>query len=538
MKIISKTILLSSAFSLVLPQASLAFLSSAYASLVDTSPNQAVESRPAHSFQLAAVHFITGNSQAKYDGNDAGSQEFLPGDLCKQSGYTHRSCPAGYVKGEACSYDSSYVKECIASDVWCRNKGYKVTSCTAPQYLAEKCPNSDSLYKSCQTDNAKACKEGGYEADCGVGKVGEQACPYDSNFKACVCNPCTGFAYTSAQATAEGYIPGEVCNSCGTMKYKRTENACNGFKTCDCGGSANAKVCWSGSVKKFDNCKECCDSKFKYDSSNCTGNNQLAGNSCGGKYELCKAPAKVGDILYGDGTIASEILEGKTPVGIVFDTEKHLAVALTHINKDGKPGNEDSFVFWSTTYCGTTICPTSDPLYAPACDLSLENCSEGTENNCGTDGRYNTNIMLAECCDTEGNRGTEITPLGTCSKTYRADAAHAVNNYEPSGCEQKFCKKTHWFLPSMQELITIYTNKTPITQTLNNLQNVETTPLIQGKWGANMYLSSTEAEYNEYYIGRGKYLGSWGINMMDGYRGIYFKQGGSGHRLRPVVKYE
>ena len=73
MKIISKSLLWSSAISLVLPQAAFASLSSAYASLVDTSQNQAFESEPqaaanskrpvSSSFKLAAVHFITKNGQ-------------------------------------------------------------------------------------------------------------------------------------------------------------------------------------------------------------------------------------------------------------------------------------------------------------------------------------------------------------------------------------------------------------------------------------------------------------------------------------------
>ena len=291
MKIISKSLLWSSAFSLVLPQTAFASLSSAYASLVDTSQNQAFESRPAQFLKLAAVHFITNDGGLKFGSGNPGGQEFNPGDLCKSRGYLHKGCPAGYIPGEACTEDSSFVKECIDPDTWCRGNGYNVTSCTLPKYLSGKCPHSSTLYKSCETDNARACQDAGYASSCEVGKIGDRACPYDSKYKTCVCNPCAGFAYTSAQASAQGYVPGEVCNSCGTIKYKRTENACDGFKTCDCGGATGAKTCWSGTVKKFDTCKECCDtSKYKYDSSNCTGSNQLAGNSCGGKYDKCEAP--------------------------------------------------------------------------------------------------------------------------------------------------------------------------------------------------------------------------------------------------------
>ena len=62
-----------------------------------------------------------------------------------------------------------------------------------------------------------------------MGKVGDtnQSCPYNESYKKCVCNPCGGYDYTAAQASAQGYTPGEVCNSCGTMKYKRSANACD-----------------------------------------------------------------------------------------------------------------------------------------------------------------------------------------------------------------------------------------------------------------------------------------------------------------------
>ena len=332
MKIISKSLLWSSAFSLVLPQTAFASLSSAYASLVDTSQNQAFESKPAQFLKLAAVHFIANDGGLKF-----GGQEFNPGDLCKSRGYLHKGCPAGYIPGEACTEDSSFVKECIDPDTWCRGNGYNVTSCTLPKYLSGKCPHSSTLYKSCETDNARACRDAGYASSCEVGKIGDRACPYDSKYKTCVCNPCAGFAYTSAQASAQGYVPGEVCNSCGTMKYKRSEAPCDGFKTCDCGGATGAKTCWSGTVKKFDTCKECCDtSKYKYDSSNCTGGNQLAGNSCGGKYDKCERKVKAGAILYSDMTTSSELNNVKIPIGVVFDDVNKLAVV-----KDG--GGQNCF---------------------------------------------------------------------------------------------------------------------------------------------------------------------------------------------------
>ncbi len=443
MKIISKSLLWSSAFSLVLPQTAFASLSSAYASLVDTSQNQAFESEPqaaanskrpvSSSFKLAAVHFITKNGQLSFGSGNPGEQEFNPGDLCKSRGYLHKGCSAGYIPGEACTEDSSFVKECIDPDTWCRENGYNVTSCTLPKYLSGKCPHSSTLYKSCETDNARACRDAGYASSCEVGKIGDRACPYDSKYKTCICNPCTGFAYTSAQASAQGYVPGEVCNSCGTIKYKRTENACSGFKTCDCGGATGAKTCWSGTVKKFDTCKECCDtSKYKYDSSNCTGGNQLAGNSCGGKYDTCKAPLQY---LYSDKTVSSEVIPGKSIIGIAVDPENRLAVAIDYI-KDKEWGGY-----------GIDI-PTLENIQRDGSDSYVKEW----RNNYGVrDGKANTAKILAY-----GRANGISYPV-----------AEAANNYQPSACSaSSWCGKGNWYLPSTWQVFPYFDNRETILSML------------------------------------------------------------------------
>ena len=427
MKIISKSLLWSSAFSLVLPQT--AFLSSAYASLVDTSQNQAFESKPAQFLKLAAVHFIANDGGLKF-----GGQEFNPGDLCKSRGYLHKGCPAGYIPGEACTEDSSFVKECIDPDTWCRGNGYNVTSCTLPKYLSGKCPHSSTLYKSCETDNARACRDAGYASNCEVGKIGDRACPYDSKYKTCVCNPCAGFAYTSAQASAQGYVPGEVCNSCGTMKYKRSEAPCDGFKTCDCGGATGAKTCWSGTVKKFDTCKECCDtSKYKYDSSNCTGGNQLAGNSCGGKYDKCEAPLQY---LYSDKTLSSEVIPSKSIIGIAVDPENRLAVAIDYI-KDKEWGGYKTDI------------PTLENTPKAGAGVYVR---EERETYGIRDGKANTAKILAY-----GRTSGTPYPM--------AEAAQVI--MQPSACSaSSWCGKGNWYLPSTWQVFPYFDNRETILSML------------------------------------------------------------------------
>ncbi len=482
MKIISKSFLLSSVVSLVLPQTSFASLSSAYASLVDTSQNQAFESKPAQSLKLAAVHFITNDGGVRFGGNNPGNQEFLPGDLCKNSGYRYEGCPAGYVPGEACPHDSSFVKECINPDIWCRDNDYNVTSCTLPKYLSDQCPYSDTLYKSCEEDNARACQEAGYVAECEPGKVKDKACPYDESYGTCICNPCPGFDYTAAEASAQGYVPGEVCNSCGTTKYKRSEALCDGFKTCDCGGATGAQTCWSGTTKKFDTCKECCDtSVYKYDTANCTGDYQLAGNSCGGKYDTCIKP---GLILYSDRTTSRQYLPEKTAIGVVIDEEKKIAAAINNFgfHKDYNQKDVDNcvieekslyqncFYFYSAAAVSWISSWNEKKVDIP----DLQNCSECNP-DCLPDGKTNT----AKITTYSQRTGNIILPV------------QYVNNYQPlNGCPSgSWCGKGNWFLPSIQQLNTFSHNKEIIKNTIKSIPYAE--PIVFDDY-KSIYNSSNE----------------------------------------------
>ena len=159
----------------------------------------------------------------------------------------------------------------------------------------------------------------------------------------------------------------------------------------------------------------------------------------------------VGAILYGDGTVASGLVTGKTPIGIVFDTANRLAVALTDINSSGSAGS--STMYWSTSYYDI-----------PA----LGNCTDLT--TCGVDGRANTTAIL--------NCGS------SCGTT---PAATATNSYEPSGCSKDFCKKTKWFLPSMRDLITLYNAKSYVNASLSLTASSGAKTLTE-----SYYWSSTE----------------------------------------------
>ena len=191
----------------------------------------------------------------------------------------------------------------------------------------------------------------------------------------------------------------------------------------------------------------------------------------------------VGSILGGDQFCYKDKLpDGVKPVGIVFDTDNKLAVALTDINSS-------SAMYWSTSYYDI-----------PA----LGNCTSSTDlTTCGVDGRANTmNIWL--CGSSCG-----LTP-----------AAGATKSYEPSGCSKDFCKKTKWFLPSMRDLITLYSVKSYINASLNLIASYGGKALKE-----NDYWSSTEYSGNN----------AWGLAMDSGERYNVTKRT-TGY-VRPVVKY-
>ena len=192
----------------------------------------------------------------------------------------------------------------------------------------------------------------------------------------------------------------------------------------------------------------------------------------------------VGAILYGDGTVASGLVTGKTPIGIVFDTANRLAVALTDINSSGSAGS--STMYWSTSYYDI-----------PA----LGNCTDLT--TCGVDGRANTTAIL--------NCGS------SCGTT---PAATATNSYEPSGCSKDFCKKTKWFLPSMRDLITLYNAKSYVNASLSLTASSGAKTLTE-----SYYWSSTE--YNSNF--------AWILTMNNGHRGNYIKN--NYIYVRPVLAF-
>ena len=321
----------------------------------------------------------------------------------------------------------------------CIEAGYATTSCALPNYLYDRCPDNDAYYRSCREDKARACKEAGYVLSCGDGYIldNTQLCPYDSSYKKCKCNLCDDYAYTYAQATASGYVTDGSCNSCGTIRYKRKENPCSGFKTCDCGGEIGTKTCISGSITKYQVCKECCDSKYQYDSSNCPLPQELSGGSCGGKFEKCIMPLQY---LYSDHSLSSEIIPSKTIIGIAVDPDNRLAVAVGYEKACWGGYGIDIPTLENTPWAGAGVY------------VKGERDSYQIRN-----GKENTQKILAY-----GKANNISYP-----------AAEAANKYQPEGCASgSWCGAGNWYLPSNYQVFAYFDNRETILEMLEAINKL------------------------------------------------------------------
>ncbi len=240
--------------------------------------------------------------------------------------------------------------------------------------------------------------------------------------------------------------------SCEDLGYKQTEEDCNGVDiVLKCPTDMSKMACLGSSVSQ---------------------------------------DVSLGAILYGDGTVSSELISGKKPIGVVFDIFNRLAVALNDVKYGGIAGSDD--MLWSI---GSDDIP------------NLENCTEYDTviTTCGTDGRANTDAILANNRDSDNH------------------VMNAINPYQPSGCSADFCKAGKWFLPSLLELKAIYNLKSSIQDTLTFLSAVGATQLLTAT-----YWSSTERDESNMWI----------LDMENGYQSTHLKNTGyDGCYVRPVVKF-
>ena len=166
---------------------------------------------------------------------------------------------------------------------------------------------------------------------------------------------------------------------------------------------------------------DCEDFGYVYTADDCDGQSTLKCPFDQTKL-YCTEPSssvtcKVGSILYNDLKCYNEKPDGKTAIGVVFDTYKKLAIAMDHKNN----------IKWGGY--GTDI-------------SGLDNCIYSNYTTCGTEGKDNTQKI--------------VSALGTGSD-YMAGYCYNLTSGLAKGS---------WFLPSASELKTLYDNRTTINTVL------------------------------------------------------------------------
>ena len=191
------------------------------------------------------------------------------------------------------------------------------------------------------------------------------------------------------------------------------------------------------------------------------------------KKEVATSNCLVGDILYSDKTCSSDVINGKTPIGVVFDRTNRLAIALEETDEN-----------WSKTQFNVP---------------ELRNISSSIDSVVlATDkqGKYNTKIVL-EYCKSNG---------------YSCPAFEYVNSYKTEGTQAG-----DWYLPAVGELYAIYGNSNVLDDTLGKMAVTKLT---------SAYWSSSESSTTH----------AWGLNIASGSMS-YYEKNRYNLGVRPVLAF-
>ncbi len=273
--------------------------------------------------------------------------------------------------------DDGYIVDTIKQ---CQNEGYSVTACSLPSYTSGQCPYNDKYFAKCVEDRPRACNETGFtQTQCFSGMVVDTTCSYDANYKKCKCNPCSGYTYTYAQATAQGYVADGSCLSCSETKYKRKENPCSGYTTCECGGEVGSSVCYTGSTQKFKSCKKCCDDTCPSGTGkNYTGS--AAGRTeCGNTCYNCNKTCPSGSSTSYSGTIVGYNECGQACRKCSEDCPS--GMSTTH--PGGCPSSQRNECGTKTCYGGYEQCYCTQFVTGGSCSTG-DDCFPGWDSPCHT----------------------------------------------------------------------------------------------------------------------------------------------------------
>ena len=171
------------------------------------------------------------------------------------------------------------------------------------------------------------------------------------------------------------------------------------------------------------------------------------------KKEVTTSNCLIGDILYSDKSCDPNVVASKKPIGVVFDTTNHLAMALdTEVKK------------WSASVIEFDV-------------PGLNNITSSSAITADWQGKNNTRVVL-EYCKANGK---------SCP------AFEYVNSYKTEGTQAG-----DWYLPALGELNAIYGNKDVLNKVLGKIGGT--------KLDTGYYWSSSEYSRNT----------AWSLRFSDG----------------------
>jgi len=334
---------------------------------------------------------VCDTSYYKYNAGNCLLPKILSGNTCTTAMASACTCPSDYTlaacpEGTVCSQCDSRYKFVGCKEGYVLENGNCIKKINCDDYTLTVCP-SGGICSQC-SDNGGKFKIDGCDKDKGWNLSADKT----------ICE---------AVDCPAGYTAGVTM--CSDNDYTYKQNGMSGGLAC----GACEYTCAPQFKYTFDMCQEQFGSDYEQDCPH---------GFCFGKCEGC---TKVPKVLYGDGSVVGFLVYTNKykrpkakPIGIVFDEENRLAIALTNI-EDGNSGKDKKFR-WAV-----------NPLNIPA------------------QYRTDTNSPEALCPSTSGRENTNI--LLSLSENIIFEAAEAVNNYEPEECEADFCRKGNWFLPSEKE---------------------------------------------------------------------------------------
>ncbi len=250
--------------------------------------------------------------------------------------------------------------------------------------------------------------------------------------RACMTTECDGYTDRIAKSgpgwKSESCMPTSSNCSKGPAKYKNTCQTSIYYTLSSC--PANTR------------CEGDCNNRYKVIGCDC-GYTLKSGTCVADKSDITPAePAYPLPVLYSDLTISQELVAGKTPIGVVFDENKKLAVAL----KDG------GTMLWSTT------------------EFDISGLTNSSESQALVDynGKNNTKTIMTYCV----------------ANSKSCPAAEYASNFLTLGTQSG-----DWYLPALGELNAIYDNKVAINATMAKIGG--TTLTENWHWSSSEFASGS-----------------------------------------------